>query len=106
MILIWRLIHILIGSFFIGCLVYLYCVAFSGPIDWKVYFCLAAIVVEGSVLILFKGCPLTKIQNKIGDDKGFFDLFLPKKLLPFVVPTFTLLTIGALILIYINHFNT
>ena len=104
MVFIWRFIHILIGSFFIGCLVYLYYAAFAGPIDWKAYFCLAAIIVEGIVLMIFKGCPLTIIQTKIGDSKGFFDLFLPQKVLPFIVPGFTILTFVAMTLIYLNHF--
>ncbi len=104
MIFLWRIIHILIGSFFIGSLIYLYYAAYSGPIDWRVWFCLMAIIVEGLVLMIFKGCPLTIIQNKIGDEKGFFDLFLPAKALSFVVPVFSFLTIVAIILIYIKQF--
>ncbi len=104
MLIVWRFIHILIGSFFIACLIYIYYAAFAGPLDWKVYFCLTAIIIEGIVLMVFKGCPLTIIQNKIGDNKGFFDLFLPQKVLPFIVPGYIILTFVALGFIYLNHF--
>lgn len=100
-----RTIHILLGSFFLSCLIYLYYAAFSETLDSKVYFCLAALIIEGLILLLFRGCPLTYIQNRSGDSKGFFDLFMPKSVLPFVVPLLTLLTLVALILIYFKHLN-
>ena len=61
---------------------------------------------EAIVLLKYKGdCPLTLFQNKLGDDKGFFDLFLPNKALPYVIPIFTILTTLASILIFFKHFQ-
>jgi len=105
MILFIRIIHIIIGLFFIFCLGYLYYSAFSVTINFYTYFALAAILLEG-ILLGFNTCecPLTGYQKKLGDEKGFFGLFLPEYSLPFVIPAFIILTIIAVILIYIKHF--
>jgi hypothetical protein len=64
------------------------------------YGALLAVILEGFLLWLNKGkCPLTSLQKKLGDDKGFFDLFLPPALLPFVIPFFAFLTFLAIILL-------
>lgn len=105
MILLARIVHVLIGTFFISCLIYLYVSVFSSELTFWTYFSLAAIVLEGLVLLINKGeCPLTLYQNKIGDSKGFFDLFLPNKALPYVIPLFSVLTTLGTILIYFKHF--
>ena len=101
-----RVIHVFIGLFFISCLVYLFVSAFSPNITFWTYFSFIAIILEAIVLLLYKGeCPLTLFQNKLGDEKGFFDLFLPNKALPYVIPIFTILTTLATILIYLKHFQ-
>jgi len=98
-----RILHIFIGLFFLVCLGYLYYSAFSDNTNWLTFFSFWAIVFEGLLLFFNKGqCPLTEYQKKLGDDKGFFALFLPAKALPFVVPVFIVLTAISLILILIN----
>ncbi len=105
MILLIRLIHIIIGLFFFFCLGYLYYSAFSESITIWALFALVAILLEGLLLWLNKGdCPLTIFQEKLGDGKGFFGLFLPERSLPFVIPVFIVLTAIAVILIYLKHF--
>jgi len=91
--------------FFISCLVYLFISAFSPYLTFWTYFCFISILLEGLLLFANKGeCPLTLFQNRLGDDKGFFDLFLPNKALPYVIPIFTILTTLATILIFLKHF--
>lgn len=103
MILLIRFIHILTGIFFIVCLGYIYFAIFFSTINSWVYYALGFIILEGFILWLNKGnCPLTTLQRKLGDTKGFFDLFLPPPFLPFVVPVFSALTIIAVILILIK----
>jgi hypothetical protein len=105
MLLLLRILHILIGSFFILCLIYLYYAAFTRTLNPWVYFALVAIIIEGLILKLNDGhCPFTKYQKKLGDTKGFFDLFLPPKALPLAVPVFSVLTAIAVLIIYYNHF--
>jgi len=105
LILLARIIHIAIGLFFIACLVYLFVSAFLVELTFWTYFCFISIVLEGLILWANKGeCPLTLFQNRLGDTKGFFDLFLPNKALPYVIPVFSILTTLATILIYIKHF--
>jgi len=101
-----RIIHVVIGLFFISCLAYLFISAFRPDITFWTYFCFISIILEGLLLFANKGeCPLTLFQNRLGDNKGFFDLFLPGKALPFVIPVFSILTTLAAILIYLKHFN-
>ena len=105
MILITRFIHILIGLFFIFCIGYLYHSAFAENLDFWTYFAFTAIFSEGVLLGLNKGkCPLSLIQENLGDRNGFFALFLPKQFIPFLIPVYFLMTTSALVLIYIKHF--
>jgi len=105
LILLARIIHVIIGVFFISCLVYLFISAFSEDLTFWTYFCFISIVLEGLLLFANKGhCPITLFQNKLGDTKGFFDLFLPDKVLPYVIPVFSILTTLASILIFFKHF--
>lgn len=72
-------IHVLIALFLSACLVYLYCVILTGATLTRfVWGAMAALVAEGMVfLALGMECPLSMWQRRYGDDKGFFDLFLP-----------------------------
>ena len=96
----FRFIHILIGTFFLLCLVYLYYSVLSNKVAFNIYLAFAAIILEGILLFVKGACPVTELQRKYGDKKGFFDLFLPEGFLPFVVPVFSLLTI-LIFIIYI-----
>ena len=100
-----RIVHVIIGLFFISCLMYLFVSAFSPDLTFWTYFSFTAIVLEGLLLLANKGqCPITLFQNRLGDNKGFFDLFLPDKALPYVIPVFSILTTLACILIFLKHF--
>lgn len=42
-------------------------------------FSIMFLLLEGFLIIALKDCPLTKVHEMFGDDKGFFKLFLPEK---------------------------
>ena len=75
-----RSIHVLIATFLSMCLVYLYYVMLSASqITPYVSGAMAALVAEGIVFLGFRrDCPFSIWQRKYGDEKGFFELFLPK----------------------------
>ena len=45
------------------------------------YLALGALLIEGIAIAVNKGdCPLSYLQRKYGDDKAFFEIFLPKRI--------------------------
>jgi hypothetical protein len=62
------------------CLIHLYYVMLSASeITPYVWGAMAALVAEGMVFLgLRRDCPLSIWQRKYGDEKGFFELFLPR----------------------------
>ena len=60
-----------------------------------------SLAIEGAAVFAFnKGdCPLIHIQQKIGDDKSFFELLLPLRRAKQAIPGFALLTIIAILII-------
>jgi hypothetical protein len=63
--------------------------------------------IEGFIVfILNKGnCPLIHVQNKIGDDTPFFNLFFPEKVAKQAIPFFAKLTwigVGLLLVRFIT----
>jgi len=74
-----KLIHSFIFLFMVACLVYILYCAIAGRYDWTLLFTLAAISLEGLVLLLNHGkCPFTDLARKYGDPNGSVtDIFLP-----------------------------
>jgi hypothetical protein len=74
-----RLVHSIIYFFMIACLGYILYCAIVGRYDWTLLIAVAAIVIEGLILILNRGrCPLTNLAEKHGAASGSVtDLFLP-----------------------------
>jgi len=98
-----RSIHALLAMFFILCLAYIYYCGIGGKVSSLAWAAVGVMIVEGLAIWLNGGlCPLTSLQHKLGDDKGFFDLFLPPKLLPHVVPFFVATTTVGVILLLIR----
>ena len=75
-----KLIHSIIFFFMVACLAYILYCAIVRRYDWTLLFALAAICVEGLVLLLNSGkCPFTGLARKYGDPNGTVtDLFLPE----------------------------
>lgn len=87
MILLVRTVHGLITLIFLSCIFYIYYAAFTNSRSLLAYIAVALIVIEGIVVSLNGGnCPLGVIHSKVGDDKAFFELFLPKRQAKMAVP--------------------
>lgn len=76
-----RVIHVLIAFFLSACLLYLYYVILTAAeITSYVWGAMAALLLEAIVfLALRRDCPFSMWQRKYGDEKGFFELFLPRQ---------------------------
>ena len=74
-----KMIHTAIWVFFNVVIFYLSYAIISNKIDKWVWICVSVILMEGVVLILFKGiCPLTLLARKYSDSvKHNFDIYLP-----------------------------
>lgn len=81
MIVVARSIHTLIALIMFASMAVVYYSAISETYDILLYLASGALLIEGIVITLNKGdCPLSYLQRKYGDDKAFFELFLPKSI--------------------------
>jgi hypothetical protein len=102
-----KLIHSVIFLFMFACLVYIFFCAVVGRYDWTLVFALAAIIVEGIVLIINRWtCPFTKLAQKYGDENGAVtDLFIPARYARHTFNVFTVIFIIELIWLAWGYFN-
>ena len=97
-----KIIHTIIWVFFNVVIFYLYYAVINNKIDKWVWICTGSIILEGLVLLLFKGkCPLTIIAEKYTNPKSDnFDIFLPNWLAKYtklIYSTLSVIIIGLLI---------
>jgi hypothetical protein len=105
-VLVLRTVHGVVSLYFLTCLGYVYYAAFARQYDLLLIVALLSLAAEGFIVfVLNKGdCPLIHIQRKLGDDKPFFELFLPPRLAKLAIPFFaTLAVFGALLLVAMPH---
>lgn len=99
MVLLVRLLHGSITVFFLWCIGYIYYAAFTrrrGPLLEVV---IGAVVVEGAVVGLNGGeCPLGGVHRRYGDERTFFELFVPKRYARHAVPFFAAVTVLGILL--------
>jgi hypothetical protein len=100
MLLIVRIIHSFFAVTFLGGIAFLYyCILTGKPSPWLLPVT-AVLLIEGVILLLNNGkCPLEPLHHKYGDDKGFFGMFLPERVLPYVLPVLFVVTIFAFLLL-------
>jgi hypothetical protein len=86
------------------CIVYLYVAAFVGRFDVWLVIALVSLAIEGFVVFVLNGgdCPLIHLQRKIGDEKPFFELFMPARVARRAIPVFAWLTWIALGLLMLS----
>ena len=103
-----RIIHGVFTLYFIACLVYLYYAAITSTYDIFLAVAFVSLAIEGfAVYILNDGnCPLLHIHKAVGDEKTFFELFLPKRFARKAMPMFARLTWVAVGLLAISIFST
>ncbi len=99
----FRAVHIVLGFYLLFVIGYVYFCGFTGRRDVLLWVCIASLVIEGVVLAAWRGrCPVTLIQESHGDDKGFFGLFLPRRIWPFVIPFFTVVSILGILMVALS----
>src|SRR5690606_2771363 len=100
--LIVKSVHTVIWLFYNVIIFYLLYAVIFNKIDKWVWICIAFVVLEGLILLLFKMfCPLTILARKYSDSmKDNFDIFLPNWLAKYNKLIYTsIFTIAVIILI-------
>ncbi len=95
-----RIVHGLISALFLGCIAALYVAGWRGRADAVTLAALAALGLE-CVFVLACGCncPLGPLLRRLGDEKPFFELFLPPRVAKAAVPALgTVAVAGAVLL--------
>jgi hypothetical protein len=103
MILTVRLLHIIATIILILSIIYIYYVAITRKFSYLLLIPLLLLIAEAIFLMYNRGkCPMDKVHKKYGDEKGFWDLFLPKIIIPYVVKILEILTIIGFIIIVLE----
>jgi hypothetical protein len=84
----------------VSALYVLYC-GLAGKRNWILVVAVVSVLAEGLALLVNRfNCPLTNLAKRYGDNhERFTELFLPKRITPFVMPFFTLVFVVGLILV-------
>jgi hypothetical protein len=95
-----RAAHSLISLVFLSCIAVIYLGAWRGEVETVTLAALAALCVEGALVLLSGGnCPLGPILRRLGDETPFFELLLPPRAAKLAVPTLAAVSVlGALLL--------
>jgi hypothetical protein len=97
-----RTIHGLISFYFVSCIVWIYYSAISNHPNTMAYIAAASLLLEGLVVLLNHGdCPLGAIHHRLGDDKAFFELFLPKLVAKKAVPFLGVIALIGILVLFI-----
>ncbi len=98
-----KLIHTAIWLVLAPVVLYVLWSGITGNVTIYSWLAVAAIIIEGGVLLLFKGsCPLTVMARRYSDStKDNFDIFLPNWLAKYNKTIFTsLFAIGLILMLY------
>ncbi len=101
-----RSIHGVITLYFLTCIGLIYYSGITNRLSTWAYLAALSTVIEGLVVYFNHGvCPLGKLHHQFGDEKTFFELFVPPHLAKRAVPFFGVVTcIGVLMLVW-NYFQ-
>jgi hypothetical protein len=99
-VLVSRVAHGLISAVFLSCIAIVYLAAWRGRVDALAFAALAALSLEGALVLLSRGnCPLGPLFRHFGDDKPFFELMLGARAGKLAFPALTGVTVlGTLVL--------
>jgi hypothetical protein len=96
-----RFIHFLVSLYFSICIAYLYYSIFINQAGKILYIAIISILIEGLVIFLNNSnCPLGILHTKYGDNKTFFQLFLPKSIAEKIIPIVAIISITGLVLFF------
>ena len=100
---VFRSMHAFFAVFFISCLGYIYYAALTRVHGRLLLWAMAVLAGEGLAVLLNRGeCPLTGIQHRLGDEKGFFNLFLPDALARRMVPVWVTAALVGYLLVWVR----
>ena len=103
MIFVVRLFHIIATIILIASIIYIYYVILTRNFSYFLLIPLGLLVLEAIFLIYNRGkCPMDGVHKKYGDEKGFWDLFLPKRIVPYVVKVLDAITIIGFVIILLE----
>jgi hypothetical protein len=96
------IVHFFFVIVFAACVFLLYYHGINDTFDDILYLASFILFCEIVALILNKGkCPLEHVHKRVGDDKGFFDRFIPKALIPYVIPISVIIIAIGFLLLYL-----
>jgi hypothetical protein len=95
-----RVAHGLISLLFLFCIAAIYLGAWRGKAGAVTIAALAALGVEGALVLSSGGnCPLGPVLRKLGDETPFFELFMPPRAAKLAVPVLAAVSVlGAVLL--------
>jgi hypothetical protein len=97
-----RIAHSMFVAVFLVCIVRLYHYALEDVFDNGLYVISSILLCEAVALILNRGrCPLEHLHRRVGDDKAFFELLVPKSMVPYVIPVVVVFTGMGFLLLYL-----
>ena len=101
MIVFMRIVHGLIAAALIASVGVIYYAAVTRTHGTWLYVSLGALLVEGIVIVLNKGnCPFGHVSRRFGDNKPFFELFLPPRIAKQMFKVnFVIVLIGCVLLL-------
>ncbi len=100
-----RIVHTLIALVFIASIAAVYYSGIAQTIGIWFYLATGALAFEGIVVIANRGdCPLGFLHRRYGDDKGFFELFMPKRVARHMIRFFGALTAIGYVLVLVSMF--
>lgn len=82
-----RLLHGTITVFFLSCIGCIYYSAVTGRPNRLLLPAIAAVAAEGAIVLTNGGkCPMGRVHHRYGDDRDFFELFVPYRYSRHAVP--------------------
>jgi hypothetical protein len=98
-----RFIHLIVSLYFLGCLLILYHSILINKESKLLYIAIISLLIEGLIIFFNRNtCPLGFLHKQYGDDKAFFELFMPKKLAQNVIPIMAVFSIAGIVIFFIE----
>ncbi|MET0908446.1 MAG: hypothetical protein ABWZ99_03175 [Ilumatobacteraceae bacterium] len=99
----FRIVHVLIALVDLAGLGYVWTCALVRRRDRILRFSVAALVVEGTALVIGRGnCPLGPLQRRLGDSTPLFELVLPPRAARAAVPLLAAISVAGLALLAVR----
>ena len=95
-----RFLHSLLASIILVSIIVIYFSVFTNEINGLTHLSVAVVVFEAAILFIFKGdCPFVFLHQLFGDERSFFNLFMPEKFVTPVILGIGLVALGGIVLL-------